>query len=460
MSTLISPDMIEVAPRPIIPPGVPRKRWLVIQPKSQTPLMVDSGKVSMPLNLLMVATLVSQHFDVDFIDERIGDQVPADFSPYDVVAITSRTLNARAAYAIADRARAQGRYVVLGGVHPTMMLDEAGAHSDAVVFGEIESVYEDLAADLYRKTVKPVYRPSDGWRSLTTLDRPDFSFARRSPNSKRYSFRVPLLATKGCPVGCNFCCTPRIYGKSFRIREVDRVIDEIKYRQHEAGKANIHISFMDDNICFKPAFAEELFHAMVGLGVKWNANISMNFLEKPYVAELAKNAGCEMLNIGFESVSPETIKYVHKGSNRVGRYEEIVANVHKNGIAIQGYFIFGFDTDTIDSFQHTYDFIMRNRIEFPVFTIATPFPGTPWYEEMKPRIVQHDWNKYDTFHYMYQPARIDRDQFLKAFIKIQREIYSWPNIIKRLGARKPDWVWIVNIAMHYFTRRITPEMLL
>ncbi|MCX7789080.1 MAG: B12-binding domain-containing radical SAM protein [Chloroflexaceae bacterium] len=460
MSTLISPDMIEVAPRQIIPPGVPRKRWLIIQPKSQTPLMVDSGKVSMPLNLLMVATIVSQHFDVDFIDERIGDQVPEDFSPYDVVAITSRTLNARKAYAIADRARAQGRHVILGGVHPTMMLEEAGAHSDAVVFGEIESVYEDLAADLYQKNVKPVYRPSDGWRALTAFDRPDFSFARRSPNSKRYSFRVPLLATKGCPVGCNFCCTPRIYGKSFRIRDVDRVIDEIKYRQHEAGKPNIHISFMDDNICFKPAFAEDLFHAMVGLGVKWNANISMNFLEKPHVAELAKSAGCEMLNIGFESVSPETIKYVHKGSNRVGRYEEVVANVHKNGIAIQGYFIFGFDTDTIDSFQHTYDFIMRNRIEFPVFTIATPFPGTPWYEEMKPRIVQHDWNKYDTFHYMYEPARIGRDEFLKAFIKVQREIYSWPNILKRLGPRKPDWVWLVNIAMHYFTRRLTPEMLL
>lgn len=460
MSTLISPDMIEVAPREIIPPGVPRQRWLIIQPKSQTPLMVDSGKVSMPLNLLMVATLVSQHFEVDFVDERIGDQVPEDFSPYDVVAITSRTLNARKAYAIADRARAQRRHVILGGVHPTMMLDEASAHSDAVVFGEIESVYEDLAADLYRKHVKPVYRPSDGWRSLTTFDRPDFSFARRSPNSKRYSFRVPLLATKGCPVGCNFCCTPRIYGKSFRIRDVDRVIDEIKYRQHEAGKPDIHISFMDDNICFKPTFAEDLFHAMVGLGVKWNANISMNFLEKPHVAELARNAGCEMLNIGFESVSPETIKYVHKGSNRVGRYEEVVANVHRNGIAIQGYFIFGFDTDTIDSFQHTYDFIMRNRIEFPVFTIATPFPGTPWYEEMKLRIVQHDWNKYDTFHYMYEPARIGRDEFLKAFIKVQREIYSWPNILKRLGPRKPDWVWIVNIAMHYFTRRLTPEMLL
>lgn len=455
MATMIPLETTEAAPQPFRPSG-PRKKWLIIQPKSNTPLMVDSGKVSMPLNLLMVASMVEQHFAVDFLDERIGDKVPEDFSGYDVVAMTSRTLNAKRVYKIADRALGQGKKVILGGVHPTMMIDEAKAHSSAVVFGEIETIYDRLMEDIYTDNLQAVYRPEAGWKSMTDMEYPNLAHARRSPNSKQYSFRLPLLATKGCPVGCNFCCTPRIYGKSFRVRESDRVIDEIKLRQQEAGKPNIHISFMDDNICFKPAFADELFNAMIGLGARWNANISMNFLEKPYVAELAKNAGCEMLNIGFESVSPDTIKYVHKGSNRVGHYEDIVANVHKNGIAIQGYFIFGFDTDTISSFQHTYDFIMKNRIEFPVFTIATPFPGTPWYEEMKPRIVQHDWDKYDTFHYMYEPAQIKQEEFLRSFIKVQREIYSWPNIVKRMAGRKFDWVWLVNIAMHFFTRRLTP----
>lgn len=458
---LIAPQAIEAPRKPFVAP-TKRKKWLVVQPKSNTPLMVDSGKVSIPLNLLMVSTMANTHFDVDFLDERIGDKVPDDFSEYDLIAMTSRTLNAKRAYAIGDRALAQGKKVLLGGVHPTMMPDEALQHSSSVVFGEIESIYDQLAQDIYEDTLQPLYKPGPehGWKSMTTMDRPNFAFARTSKYTKNYSFRLPLLATKGCPVGCNFCCTPRIYGKSFRTRDSDRVIDEIKAHQHAAGRPDIHISFMDDNICFKPAFADELFNAMVGLGAGWNANISMNFLEKSYVAELASSAGCEMLNIGFESVSPETIKYVHKGSNRVGRYEEIVANVHKNGIAIQGYFIFGFDTDTASSFQHTYDFIMKNRIEFPVFTIATPFPGTPWYEEMRPRIVQHNWDKYDTFHYMYEPEKLPKLEFLRSFIKVQREIYSWPNIIKRLGARKPDWVWLVNIAMHYFTRKLTPETFL
>lgn len=461
MSMVVAPDAVELTRTPFIAP-TKRKKWLIIQPKSNTPLMVDSGKVSMPLNLMMVATMANTHFDIDFLDERVGDEVPQDFSEYDVIAMTSRTLNAKRAYAIGDRALAQGKKVILGGVHPTMQPEEAILHSSAVVFGEIESIYDQLTQDIYENTLRPLYKPAPeaGWKPLTEMPRPDFRFIRSSKHAKNYSQRLPLLATKGCPVGCNFCCTPRIYGKTFRTRDSDHMISEIKAHQDHAGRADLRFSFMDDNICFKPSYANELFNALVGLGATWNANISMNFLEKPEFVELAATAGCEMFNVGFESVSPETIKYVHKGSNRVSNYEEVVANVHKQGIAIQGYFIFGFDTDTNSSFQHTFDFIMKNRIEFPVFTIATPFPGTPWFNEIKPRITHFDWDKYDTFHYMYEPAKIEREQFLKNFIKVQRAVYSWPGIYRRMAGRKLDWVWMVNIAMHYFTQRLTPDMLM
>ncbi len=436
-----------------------RKRWLLIQPKSRTNLMVDSGKVSIPLNLMMVGTLAQKHFGIDFVDERIGDKVPEDFSPYDVVAITARTLNVSKAYQIADAALAQGKRVILGGTHPTMVFEEAKEHATSVVFGEVESVWDALREDVENDTMKPQYRAGT-FKSMQEMDRPDFNIVLRSPNAKNYSFRIPVLATKGCPVGCNFCTTPTIYGKSFRTRDSERVVQEIRFHQERLGRKDIHISFMDDNISFRPAFMEELLHAMVGLGAKWNANISMNFLENPRVAELAKEAGCELLNIGFESVTPETIKHVHKGSNRIHRYDDVVANVHRQGIGIQGYFIFGFDTDTMASFQGTYDFIMRNRIEFPVFTIATPFPGTPWFEEMKPRIEHFNWDKYDTYHYIFKPAKMEREEFLRAFIKIQQEIYSWKNIWYRMKGKPFNWVWMVNVAMHYFTRRLKPEMFL
>ncbi|ASQ90218.1 B12-binding domain-containing radical SAM protein [Prosthecochloris sp. GSB1] len=436
-----------------------RKKWLLVQPVSTTSMMVDSGSVSMPLNLLMVATLAGELFDITFLDERLGDTIPEDLSGFDVVAITSRTLNASKAYAIGDAAKKQGKIVILGGVHPTMLNDEAREHSTSVVYGEIESVWPELATDVILGKMKPVYR-AEALKPMGSMHRPEFSYALQSPRSKKYSALIPILATKGCPVGCNFCTTPTIYGKNYRYREIELVLDEMRYHQERLGKRKINFSFMDDNISFRPAYFMELLEEMAKLGVRWNANISMNFLHKPEIAELAGRSGCDLMSIGFESLNPETLKSVHKGSNRLDNYETVVGNLHKNGVAIQGYFMFGFDNDSEESFQMTYDFIMKNQIEFPVFSLVTPFPGTPYFDEMKPRLRHFDWDKYDTYHYMFEPNSMSGEKLLENFIKLQKEVYKGRAIMRRMKGKPLNWVWFANYMMHRFTKKLTPEMFL
>ncbi|NTV98135.1 MAG: radical SAM protein, partial [Chlorobiaceae bacterium] len=169
------------------------------------------------------------------------------------------------------------------------------------------------------------------------------------------------------------------------------------------------------------------------------------------------SSGCDLLSIGFESLNPETLKTLHKGSNRLGNYEKVVGNLHKNGIAIQGYFMFGFDNDTEESFQLTYDFIMKNQIEFPVFSLVTPFPGTPYFEEMKPRIRHFDWDKYDTYHYMFEPNKMSGEKLLENFVKLQKEVYRGSSIMKRMKGKPLNWVWFVNYAMNRFTRKLTKD---
>ncbi len=433
-----------------------RRKWLLIQPISNTSMMVDSGTVSMPLNLIMVATLVGKLFDVTFIDERLGDKIPEDFSGYDVIAITSRTLNASKAYLIGDRALKQGKTVILGGVHPTMLHDEASQHCTSVVYGEIESIWTELATDVLKGKMQQVYRAKE-LKPMSAMHRPDFDYALSSKSSKKYSSRIPLLATKGCPVGCNFCTTPTIYGKNYRYRELDLVLDEMRYHQQRLGKQNVNFSFMDDNISFRPKYFMTLLEEMAKLGVHWNANISMNFLDKPEVAELAGRSGCDLLSIGFESLNPETLKTLHKGSNRLGNYEQVVGNLHKNGVAIQGYFMFGFDNDTEESFQLTYDFIMKNKIEFPVFSLVTPFPGTPYFDEMKPRIRHFDWDKYDTYHYMFEPTNMSGERLLSNFVKLQKEVYKGRAIMQRMTGKPLNWIWLANYAMNRFTSKLSPE---
>lgn len=196
---------------------------------------------------------------------------------------------------------------------------------------------------------------------------------------------------------------------------------------------------------------------MARLGVRWNANISMNFLNKPEIAELAAWSGCDLMSIGFESLNPETLKSVQKGSNRLENYETVVSNLQLNEIAIQGYFMFGFDNDTEDIFQLTYDFIMNNRIEFPVFSLVTPFPGTPYYDEMKPRLRHFEWDKYDTYHYMFEPKGMSGEKLLENFIKLQKAVYQRQAIMKRMKGKPLNWVWLANYQMNRFTRRLKPE---
>ncbi|MEI7644048.1 MAG: radical SAM protein [Chloroflexales bacterium] len=441
----------------VVSTASPRKRWLLVHPRNPARLLVEAlSKPSLPLGLLMVATLAQHQFAVTLCDERIGDTLPEDFSAYDVVAITARTVNVTRAYQIADQAMAQGRRVILGGIHPTMLPEEARQHASTVVIGEIESVWDDLAADVQRDTLQPIYR-AESLKPLTDIQHADFDLLRRPIRQRRYASRIPLVGTKGCPVGCTFCCTPQIYGKTYRTRTPEHIIAEIRYHQARMGRQKLHFSFMDDNISARSEFVEELFERMIGLNVTWNANISMNFLQKSHIPELARRAGCELLNIGFESLDPETIKQVGKGSNRIGMYDTVVANVHRQGIAIQGYFIFGLDTDTEASFQQTYDFIMRNRIDMPVFTLATPFPGTPWYDEIKPRLQHTDWDKYDVQHSVYAPANLDQERLLTNYIKLYREVFSWRGLRHRISWDKPAWIKLANVGIHFFAQGLKPQ---
>lgn len=435
------------------------KKWLLVQPKSSTSMMVDSGSVSMPLNIIMVATLAGRLFDVTLIDERIGDRVPEDFSDYDIVAITSRTLNAGVAYRIGDRALAQKKIVLLGGVHPTMMHEEASQHCTSVVYGEVESIWDELEADILHDRVKSVYRAKE-LRPMTSMRSPDFSYALTSKNSGKYSSRIPILATKGCPVGCNFCTTPTVYGKSYRYREIGLVLDEIRYHQERLGGKRVNLSFMDDNISFRPQYFIELLESMEKMKVRWNANISMNFLHKPEIARIAAKSGCDLMSIGFESLNPDVLKSVNKGANRLNNYSTVVGNLHKNGVAIQGYFMFGFDDDNEKSFQAAYDFIMQNRIEFPVFSLVTPFPGTPYFEEMRSRLRHLEWEKYDTYHYMFEPRKISGEKLLENFVKLQKDVYRAKAILHRMQGKPLNWVWMANFMMNRFTSGLRPGVYL
>ena len=247
---------------------------------------------------------------------------------------------------------------MLGGIHPTMMGSEAKMHAESVVLGEAEDVWPQVLDDFKRSCLKPFYKPA-GMCSLDGLRVP----RRELLNRKAYFFVNTLQTTRGCPFDCDFCSVTTFYGRSYRTRPVAEVINEIS--RMEPG----FLFFVDDNIAGSPGYAKKLFRALIPLKIKWFSQASLGIVKDRALLDLARQSGCKGLFIGFESLTPESIKAMGKSINLVVEYKEAIKRIHDCGIGIQGSFIFGTDHDDASVFSDVIRFIERTRLEAVIFSI-------------------------------------------------------------------------------------------
>ena len=175
-----------------------------------------------PLAFAALASVVPKSWEVKFVDESIQD---IDFSiATDIVAISILTPNAYRGYAIANKFREKGCFVVFGGYHATIMPEEALQHSDAVVLGEGELAFAELLEDYSKGVNKKVYeRPISSFSELPYLDKSIF-------NPKNYTYPNSFQATRGCVHKCNFCVIRKVL-TGYKTMPVDMVIDQIKKTQ-------------------------------------------------------------------------------------------------------------------------------------------------------------------------------------------------------------------------------------
>jgi radical SAM superfamily enzyme YgiQ (UPF0313 family) len=227
------------------------------------------------LALTTLAGITGDDWDITLIDENTE---PLDFSIFpDLAAISIMTPLAPRGYEIADTFRAKGIPVVVGGIHPTMMQEEAKAHADAVVIGEAERVWPELLQDFKQRRLRPVYRASD-WIPLDGLSSP----RRDLLNPKACFFKNTIQTTRGCPFDCEFCSVTSFYGRTYRVRPVNDVVEEMGYM--EGG----FVFFVDDNIVGKPSYAKDLFRALIPLRIKWFSQASLIIVKDKELLSLAR----------------------------------------------------------------------------------------------------------------------------------------------------------------------------
>jgi len=408
------------------------KKLLLINPADLSKLNATSIGVFVlpPPSLAYLAALTPSDWDIKIIDENVES---IGFEDAELVGITAMTSNAPRAYEISEQYRRKGIKTVMGGVHASMLYDEAIQYVDSIVIGEAESVWQTLLHDFEKKDLKQFYR---GDRiSLENLVWP-----RNDLYSNRYRFKASLQTARGCPMDCEFCSVTTFHGRTYRQRPVEEVLDEIETLNCR------EFFFSDDNLLGYGKNAEErairLFRGMIdrGLNKRWVSQIGIDFANNPEVLSLASKAGCFAVLIGFESINEESLQAMHKVRNLklgVDNYKEIIKSIHNHGIRIDGAFVFGSDGDKKDVFLRSMEFILDTRIDAAQLTVLTPFPGTRLYDRLRSegRLLAtnypDDWKHHDLFEVVFSPKHMTPVELEQGVRQVYEHVGSRLISIKR-----------------------------
>jgi radical SAM superfamily enzyme YgiQ (UPF0313 family) len=379
-----------------------------------------------PLTLTTLASLIPPELEAEVVimDEGIRD-IDRDIDA-DLVAISAITGTAPRSYELAAHFRSRGIPVVIGGVHATLMPEEAQQHCDALVTGYAEETWPQLLRDFVAGRMQRRYDQSPHLK-LENLPIP----RREMLSAHNYLTLHTIEATRGCIHKCEFCVVPSAWGRPLQ-KPIGEVVADI--RQMKPRK----LIFLDLNLISDTDYAKELFRAIAPLRVHWGGLATTMIAWDDELLDLAAASGCGGLLLGFESLSDGALAESRKQFSSRVEYRTVIEKLHARKIAIQGCFVFGFDDDDTTVFERTAQFAIDSRIDLPRYAIMTPFPGTPLHTRLasEGRLLTTDWSYYDGQHVVYQPTRMTPEELQQGTERAWKMTYSYSNIFRRLAGSR------------------------
>ncbi len=356
----------------------------------------------------------------EFDDIGKMDSLPNGF---DLVAISSFTSQIAQAYELADRYRARGVKVVMGGLHVTVLPDEALRHCDAVVVGEGEPVWPEILSDAEAGHLRELYRTSDSY-DLACAPTPAFNLL--SP--EKYN-RLTVLASRGCPFQCEFCASSILLSPRYKQKPIERVLAEIDCICGLWPRP--FIEFADDNALVNRSYWKRLLTELCKREIRWFAETDLSVHEDDELLDLMHRSGCAMVLIGLESPTESGLAGLELKSdwkrNQWPKYREAIRKIQSQGIRVNGCFVIGLDEHGPDIFDSVLEFARDTELFDVQITIQTPFPGTPLYSRLQRenRLLLNDaWERCTLFDINYLPKHMSVEELRQGFHRLALRLYS------------------------------------
>ncbi len=390
------------------------------------PGFIRRGKViaTLPsLGLLTVAGLTPRHHQLSYIEIESLAALGSD-RDFDLVGISALTAQIEEAYRVADYFRGRGVRVVIGGLHASLLPNEALEHADSVVVNGAEGAWPQALQDAERGRLRPVYCGMDD----RVFAPAHYAFPRFELLRGRKYNRVTIQTSRGCPRGCEFCGASLRITRRFNQKPVTLVVEEIRSaRRHMVTP---FIEFADDNTFLDRAWGKELLRELAREGISYFTETDASVADDLELCDRLADSGCKQLLVGFESPWSEDLGGIDPSGwkmKQASRSQQVIDVLQSRGVSVNGCFVLGLDNQTPDIFPAILDFVRRSGLAEIQFTVLTPFPGTPLYNRLKAEgrlLSERFWDACTLFDVNYRPKQMSVDDLENGLLWLFKETYS------------------------------------
>jgi len=442
----------------------------LVNPNAGVEVFKKLGISAPPLGLgYLAAALRERGIGAQIIDDLVEklsfEKLMERLKNSEIVGITSTTATFNSALRYAKLIKEKlDAFVVMGGVHVTFRPFDALNHDfvDAVCVGEGEETIVEVAERveagkslegvegvIYKERGKVVDNGPRGFiEDLDSLPFPAFDLIPL----EKYTFfnekleQFPMITSRGCPFACRYCSSSFFFGRRFRTRSAENVVDEMEWLVEDFDAK--HVVFEDDTFTLDRRRVFEICEEIKrrGVDVEWSCSSRVDTINEEMLRKM-KEAGCSLIYYGVESANKEILENYYRKGIKLDAVKRAVEMTKKVGIGTVCSFIIGAPHETKEDVKKTLKFAMKLNPDYAQFSILTPYPGTEIYEEAKEKglILSENFDEYTAGNPVLKNLHMTPEEISRLLKYCYLRFYLRPGFIwreiRKGGSKIPRFIW-------------------